>query len=154
MSTAVQAPINGRAVRLQDVPDQIFAQGIVGPGAAVEPPSEVVDAVAPISGKLLKMMPHAYIVLGAGGVGVLVHLGIDTVQLKGEGFTLLAEEGDQVVAGQAVVIYDVPAVQAAGKNPIVPVIALEKKADALDLAEALDSGADLTQLDLLYRIAG
>ena len=100
MSTTVQSPVAGRAVRLEDVPDPIFAQAMVGPGAAVDPLREVVDALAPISGKLLKMMPHAYIILASDGTGVLVHLGIDTVQLNGEGFTLLASEGDEVVAGQ------------------------------------------------------
>ena len=154
MSTTVQSPIAGRAVRLEDVPDPIFAQAMVGPGAAVDPPHDVVDALAPIGGKLLKMMPHAYIILGPDGTGVLVHLGIDTVQLNGEGFTLLAQEGDEVVAGQPVVIYDVPSVVAAGKNPIVPVIALEKQAENLTLGDAVTSGADVTGMDTLFTING
>ena len=154
MSTSVQSPLAGRAVRLEDVPDPIFAQAMVGPGAAVDPPREVVDALAPISGKLLKMMPHAYIILAADGTGVLVHLGIDTVQLNGEGFTLLAKEGDDVAAGQPVVIYDVPLVEAAGKNPIVPVIALERLAENLTIGDAVTSGADVTGSDTLFTING
>ncbi len=152
MSTTVQSPLAGRAVRLEDVPDPIFAQAMVGPGAAVDPPHDVVDALAPISGKLLKMMPHAYIVLAADGTGVLVHLGIDTVQLNGEGFTLLAKEGDEVAAGQPVVIYDVPSVVAAGKNPIVPVIALEKQAHSLTIGDAVGTGSDVTGSDTLFTI--
>ena len=127
-ATPILAPVQGRAVPMEDVPDPVFAQLMVGPGAAVDPPREVVDAVAPVSGKVFKLFPHAYVILTAEGVGVLVHLGIDTVQLKGEGFTAHVEQGDDLTAGQPVTIYDVPAIEAAGRNPIVPVIALEKQA--------------------------
>lgn len=130
----VLAPVAGRAVRLDEVPDPIFSQAIVGPGAAIDPPRGVVDVVAPISGKLLKVFPHAFVVLSADGVGALVHLGIDTVELDGQGFTLRAAQGDQVAAGDVVVTYDVPAVEAAGRNPIVPVILLEQQAENLALA--------------------
>ena len=130
----VLAPVAGRAVRLDEVPDPIFSQAIVGPGAAIDPPRGVVDVVAPISGKLLKVFPHAFVVLSADGVGALVHLGIDTVELDGQGFTLHAAQGDRVAAGDVVVTYDVPAVEAAGRNPIVPVILLEQRAENLALA--------------------
>jgi PTS system N-acetylglucosamine-specific IIC component len=82
--TPILAPVPGRAVPLQQVPDPTFAQGIVGNGAAIDPPREIIDAVAPISGKVLQMLPHAYIIVSDDNVGVLVHLGLDTVQLKGE----------------------------------------------------------------------
>ena len=112
---------------IAQVPDPTFAQGIVGHGAAIDPPHEVVDAVAPISGTVLQMMPHAYIILSADNVGVLVHLGLDTVELKGEGFTALVAKGDHVEAGQPVIAYDVPAIVAAGRNPIIPVVVMDKK---------------------------
>ena len=57
-------------------------------------------------------MPHAYIVMTADNVGILVHLGIDTVQLKGAGFTSHATQGDEVTAGQVIITYDVPSVVA------------------------------------------
>ena len=60
--TQVLAPVAGRAVPLRDVPDPVFSQGMVGYGAAIDPPRGVIEAVAPVSGKLLKLMPHAYIV--------------------------------------------------------------------------------------------
>ena len=87
MTTTVIAPVTGRAVALGDVPDPVFAQGMVGYGAAIDPPREVITAVAPVSGRLLKLMPHAFVVLTPDNVGVLVHLGLDTVALDGEGFT-------------------------------------------------------------------
>src|SRR5262245_39358567 len=102
-TTPVHAPVSGRAVALADVPDPVFSQGMVGYGAAVDPPHEVIDAVAPVSGRILKLMPHAYIIMTSENVGVLVHLGLDTVALKGAGFSALVSEGDTVTTGQAVI---------------------------------------------------
>src|SRR5690242_19416251 len=142
--TSVLAPIGGRAVALQDVPDPVFAQGMVGYGAAVDPPRRVVDAVAPVSGKILKLLPHAYIVMTPDNVGVLVHLGIDTVQLKGEGFTTHVNQGDTVTAGQIVISYDVPAIEAKGLNPIVPVVVMdEREPGNIVTCEAVTSGAEI-----------
>jgi sugar PTS system EIIA component len=126
-ATPVLAPVGGRAIPLQDVPDPVFAQGMVGYGAAVNPPHDVIDAVAPVTGRLLKLMPHAYIVMTAQNVGVLVHLGLDTVALKGEGVTPHLSQGDDVVAGQVVIKYDVPAIEAKGLNPIVPVVVMDER---------------------------
>ena len=142
-TTAVLAPVRGRAVSLQQVPDPTFAQGIVGHGAAIDPPHEVIDAVAPISGTVLQMFPHAYIIVSSDNVGVLVHLGLDTVQLKGEGFTALVAKGDHVEAGQPVITYDVPAVVAAGRNPIVPVIVMDKKPADITLDDVIAVGGQL-----------
>ena len=100
---------------------------MVGYGAAIDPPREVIDAVAPVSGKLLKLMPHAYIVMTPDNVGVLVHLGLDTVALNGEGFTAHVSQGDDVTAGQVVITYDVPAIEAKGLNPIVPVVVMDER---------------------------
>src|SRR6201991_5203674 len=86
-TTSVLAPVAGRAVPLQGVTDPVFSQGMVGYGAAIDLPLGVIDAVAPVSGKLLKLMAHAYIVMAPDDVVVLVHLVLDTVALKGEGFT-------------------------------------------------------------------
>jgi glucose-specific phosphotransferase system IIA component len=139
----ILSPVAGRAVGLGQVPDPIFSQAIVGPGAAIDPPRAVVDVVAPISGTLLKVFPHAFVVLSEDGVGVLVHLGIDTVELAGEGFTLHAQQSDRVTAGDLVVTYDVPAIEATGRNPIVPVILLEQAAEQITLAGAVAESADL-----------
>jgi len=122
-SKTVIAPIPGRAVALASVPDPVFSQGMVGCGAAIEPPQQVITAVAPISGTIVQLHPHAFAIAGADDFGVLVHLGIDTVNLKGEGFTVLAKVGDAVTAGQPIVKYDVPAIVAKGLNPITPVVA-------------------------------
>jgi PTS system glucose-specific IIA component len=115
---------------LSAVPDPVFAGGMVGYGAAIDPPHEVIYAVAPVSGKILKLLPHAYVIMTADNVGVLVHLGLDTVTLNGEGFTAQVAQGDTVEAGQPVIIYDVPAIVAAGLSPVVPVVVMDEREPA------------------------
>jgi sugar PTS system EIIA component len=143
-TTSVVAPVGGRAVPLQDVPDPVFSQGMVGYGAAVDPPRTVVDAVAPVSGKILKLLPHAYIIMTADNVGVLVHLGLDTVGLEGKGFVTHVAQGDTVTAGQVVTTYDVPAIVAAGLNPITPVVVMDEREQGNVVAsDAVHQGAEI-----------
>jgi glucose-specific phosphotransferase system IIA component len=143
-TTPVLAPIEGRAVPLQDVPDPVFSAGMVGYGAAIDPPRGVIDAVAPVSGKILKLLPHAFVVMTPEKVGVLVHLGLDTVQLKGDGFTAHVSQGDDVTAGQVVITYDVPSVEARGLNPIVPVVVMdEREPGNIIPSEAVFEGAEI-----------
>ena len=153
-STPVLTPIEGRAVALTDVSDPVFAQGMVGHGAAVDPPRSVVDAVAPVSGKLLKLHPHAFVIMTAEKVGILVHLGIDTVRLEGQGFTTHVKEGDSVSAGQVVITYDVPAIVAAGLDPVTPVVVMDERdpgritvADEVRSGASIGSGATLFAVD-------
>jgi PTS system glucose-specific IIA component len=149
-TTRVLAPVAGRAVPLQDVPDPVFSQGMVGYGAAVDPTRGVVEAVAPVGGTLLKLLPHAFVVMTPDKVGVLVHLGLDTVALKGEGFTPHVSQGDDVTAGQLVITYDVPSVEAKGLNPIVAVVVMDERepgnvvpSDAVTEGSEIASGATL-----------
>jgi PTS system glucose-specific IIA component len=143
-TTPVLAPVDGRAVSLQDVPDPVFSQAMVGHGAAIDPARGVIDAVAPVSGKVLKLLPHAYIVMTPDNVGVLVHLGLDTVGLDGQGFTAHVSQGDDVTAGQVVITYDVPSVEAKGLNPIVPVVVMdEREPGNIVLSEAVTAGGDI-----------
>lgn len=137
MSLSVLAPLAGKVVAVQDVPDPVFAGQFVGPGLAIDPAREgEVTAVAPISGTVAKVHPHAFIVVNSAGRGVLTHLGLDTVSLAGEGFILHATEGDQVEAGAPMVTWNPAEVEVKGLNPIVPVIALEAQDSALRLTEA------------------
>jgi PTS system glucose-specific IIA component len=128
----VAAPLAGRAISLSEVPDPVFAQAMVGPGAAVDPERGPLDAVAPIAGTLVKLKPHAFVVAGPDGRGVLVHLGIDTVNLDGEGFALLAAEGDEVLAGTPVIRWDPAGIEARGLSPVCPVIALDAAPDSVE----------------------
>jgi len=148
--TDVLAPVEGRALTLAEVPDPVFSQGMVGHGAAIDPPRRVVDAVAPVSGTILKLLPHAYVIMTAENVGVLVHLGLDTVQLGGAGFTAHVAQGDSVTAGDRVITYDVPAIVAAGYSPVVPVVVMDERDPAniivggtVDAGGTIEAGAAL-----------
>ena len=128
----VLAPVAGTVLRLTEVPDPVFAGEIVGPGLAMDPSRYgVVTAIAPVAGKVLKLHPHAYVIVAEGTRGVLVHLGLDTVQLGGEGFTLHVAEGDSVAAGEVVVSWNPSEIEAGGRSPLCPVVALEGAPDAL-----------------------
>jgi PTS system N-acetylglucosamine-specific IIA component len=131
MSLPIGSPVPGRVVPLTEVPDPVFAQAMVGPGLAVVPEDGPGDAIAPAAGTIATLHPHAFVVATESGKAVLVHLGIDTVQLKGEGFTLHVAKGDTVEAGQPVVGWNPAAVTAAGYATVCPVIALDATADVI-----------------------
>jgi sugar PTS system EIIA component len=139
-SLTVLAPVAGTVVAMTDVPDPVFAGELVGPGLAIDPSREgTVDAVAPVSGRIVKLHPHAFVIEAGEGRGALVHLGLDTVQLGGEGFTVHAAEGDTVSAGDRVVSWDPAAVEAGGRSPICPVVALQGSPDAIAPLAAVGS---------------
>ncbi|MEO3812910.1 PTS glucose transporter subunit IIA [Sphaerisporangium sp. B11E5] len=129
--TTVLAPVAGFVIGLAAVPDPVFSGGLVGPGTAVDPRRTAGEALAPLDGTVLKIHPHAYVIVGVDGRAVLVHLGIDTVRLRGEGFGVLVREGQAVTAGRPVVVWDPVAVAGAGLSPVCPVVALEARPEAL-----------------------
>ncbi len=145
MGLTVLAPVTGQVVALADVPDPVFAGELVGPGLAIDPVHEPASqAVAPVGGVVVKLHAHAFVIQLAGDTptAVLVHLGIDTVQLGGQGFTLHVAEGDTVAAGQPVISWDPAAIVAGGRSAICPVVALEAPPAAIDrLAEPGDTVA-------------
>ncbi|GIJ00306.1 PTS system N-acetylglucosamine-specific IIA component [Sediminihabitans luteus] len=126
----VLAPVTGVVVALAEVDDPVFSAELVGPGLAIEPVrGPVSEVLAPVAGRIAKMHAHAFVVQGEDGRAVLVHLGINTVQLEGEGFTLHAAEGDDVALGQVLVSWDPAAVEAGGRSPVVPVVGLDAGPD-------------------------
>jgi PTS system N-acetylglucosamine-specific IIA component len=130
--------VTGRAIELAAVPDPVFAGAMVGPGMAIDPLREAAEAVSPVDGVIVSLHPHAFVVVDDEGHGVLTHLGIDTVQLNGEGFELLVAKGDTVTRGQAVVRWNPAEIEATGKSPVCPVVALEATGDAL--SELVEDG--------------
>ena len=127
----VLAPVAGVVRALADVPDPVFAAEMVGAGVAIEPTGGVADAVSPVAGTVLKLHPHAFVVLTPEGTGVLVHLGIDTVRLDGAGFELLVGEKATVRAGQPVTRWDPAEVAARGLSPMVVLCVLDTAAGAV-----------------------
>ncbi|QZN86590.1 PTS glucose transporter subunit IIA [Cellulomonas sp. C5510] len=148
----VLAPVAGAVRALADVDDPVFSGEIVGPGLAVQPDPDAGRAVvAPVSGTVAKLHPHAFVLLAEGGRGVLVHLGINTVQLGGEGFTLHVAEGDAVEQGQLLVEWDPAAIEAGGRSAICPVIGLEALPDSL--TRLAEPGATVAAGDPLLSLA-
>ena len=148
-SLPVNAPISGSVVPLADVPDPVFAGQMVGSGAAVEPPAGVAfDVVSPVAGKVVKMLPHAFVVVEASGRGVLTHVGIDTVKLKGEGFKVLVAQGDVVQAGETVMHVDPTAALAAGYSMVSPVVVLDTKPDTATVS----AGGSVAAGELLFTL--
>lgn len=128
MALRVAAPLAGTVVSLEDVPDEVFSQRIMGPGLAVMPDADagVLDVVAPCDGVLAKVHPHA-VAIDAGATGVLVHLGIDTVTLHGRGFEVLVADGERVTAGQLLIRWDVAVAREADLPVVTPVVVFEMR---------------------------
>lgn len=118
----VTAPVTGEAIALQDVPDQTFASGMLGPGAAIRPASGPV--VAPVDGEVIVAFPtgHAYGLRSASGVELLIHIGMDTVQLDGKGFTPRVRAGQQVRRGDVLVDVDWQVLRDGGYETATPVV--------------------------------
>ena len=134
MSLSVRAPLAGTVVALADVPDPVFAGAVVGAGLAVEPLADggEVVAVSPVTGSIGTVHPHAFVVVdAASGAGVLVHLGIDTVHLRGEGFTVHRAEGEDVEAGTPVVTFSPAQVRGRGLSAVCPVVVLDSPPGAV-----------------------
>jgi PTS system N-acetylglucosamine-specific IIC component len=123
LATRILAPISGEAVPLSEVPDEVFATGVAGQGVAIVP-SGSGEAVAPVSGTLVKLFEggHAFGIETADGIEMIVHIGLDTVEMDGGGFEKLAAEEDEVEAGQPIVRFDLEAIRAAGYDPVTPVV--------------------------------
>jgi PTS system beta-glucosides-specific IIC component len=137
VTTEILSPLAGRVVALGDVPDPVFGKGIMGPGIAVEPSGNT--AYAPGSGTVIAAQPtgHAYGILLDTGVEILIHVGLDTVKLKGEGFDVHVAKGDRVEAGTPLVTFDRNVIEAAGYPLITPIIVLNaKKFGGVEMADA------------------
>ncbi|MGF1739587.1 PTS glucose transporter subunit IIA [Vibrio profundum] len=116
------APLSGEIVNIEDVPDVVFAEKIVGDGIAIKPNGD--KMVAPVNGTIGKIFEtnHAFSIESNDGVELFVHFGIDTVELKGEGFKRIAEEGQSVQAGDTVIEFDLALLQEKAKSTLTPVV--------------------------------
>ena len=118
----ITAPVAGKVVALEDVPDPTFAQGILGPGIAIEPTEGRI--VAPADGTVDVMFEtgHAVSLTTAGGAELLIHVGIDTVQLEGRHYKACCKAGDQVRKGDTLIEFDPEAIKAEGYKIVTPVL--------------------------------
>lgn len=118
----VLAPLTGKVVPLSEVPDPVFAQKMMGDGLAIIPTEGVL--VSPVDGKVVQLFPtkHAIGILSNYGTEILMHIGLETVNMKGEGFETFVQEGDKVKAGQKLVTFDMALINEKATSTITPVI--------------------------------
>ena len=138
---------------MSEVPDPVFASGVVGDGRALLPDGDVtcVTVHSPINGVVTKLKSHAAIVTSTQGVSILIHLGIDTVSLRGKGFAPLLDEGDIVDAGTPLIHWDLGPVRGAGLSPCVPIIVVNPA--GTPVSSALDQTAtEVEVLDPLFSV--
>ncbi len=118
----ITSPISGVAVDLKEVNDPVFSERMLGEGVAIKPSNGIL--VAPCDGKLVRMFPTNYAIEMEIGenINILIHIGIDTVELKGEGFTRLIKEGTFVKKGTPIIEVDLEKLKEHRKNDIVPIV--------------------------------
>ncbi|MBE8595961.1 PTS glucose transporter subunit IIA [Xenorhabdus sp. BG5] len=121
-SIEIIAPLSGEIVNIEDVPDVVFAEKIVGDGIAIKPTGNKI--VAPVDGTIGKIFEtnHAFSIESDSGIELFVHFGIDTVELKGEGFKRIAEEGQRVQKGDLVLEFDLVFLEERAKSTLTPVV--------------------------------
>ena len=136
----VRSPLLGTTTPMSEVPDPVFADGLLGPGVLIDPPrTGEAAALAPIDGTIAAIHHHAFVVTAPDGRAVLVHLGLDTVELHGTGFTMHAVAGQQVRAGDVVLHWRPGDVAAGGRSPLSPVVAIAAEPGTVSLRAAVGS---------------
>ncbi|WP_077358907.1 glucose-specific PTS transporter subunit IIBC [Virgibacillus halodenitrificans] len=122
INESISSPLSGELVPLTEVPDDVFAGKMMGDGFAIVP--EDGEIVSPVNGKIVNLFPtkHAIGILSEGGKEILIHVGIDTVNLKGEGFEPLVKEGDEVKQGQPLLKADLAYIEKHAKSTITPIV--------------------------------
>lgn len=118
----ISSPIKGETIKLEDIEDAAFATGVLGQGLAIKPTEGKV--VAPVSGEITTLFPslHAIGITSDEGVEILIHVGLDTVQLEGKGFKAHVKQGDKIVKGQELVTFDIDFIQESGYSIVTPVV--------------------------------
>ncbi|WP_210129435.1 glucose-specific PTS transporter subunit IIBC [Staphylococcus sp. GDX8P66P] len=121
-SETIYAPLKGRTVPLNEVPDQVFSDKLMGDGLAIYPDNG--EVVAPFDGTVELVFPtkHAIGLKSESGVEVLIHFGLETVGLQGEGFTVHVDSGETIVKGQSLMTVDLDYIKTHAKSDITPII--------------------------------
>ena len=125
-SKTILTPLQGKVLAQADIPDETFAQGILGPGCGIEPTGTVTQIATTL---------HAVGITSSEGTELLIHVGMDTVDMKGQGFTALVKEGQKVTAGTPLLKVDLDAIRAAGHPTATAIIVTDGADDVKMLAE-------------------
>jgi sugar PTS system EIIA component len=147
------APLQGQVVKIEDVPDPVFAEKMMGDGIAIDPSDG--EVVSPVNGEIVQVFPtkHAIGIKSEAGLEVLVHIGLDTVQMNGEGFTSHISVGDKVQVGTKLVSFDLELVREKAKSTITPIIITNsevvKNVDKTTATQSVRTETDLLHVSLV-----
>ncbi|ETT79678.1 PTS system beta-glucoside-specific transporter subunits IIABC [Paenibacillus sp. FSL R7-277] len=145
----IVSPLAGTLQPLDTLPDEAFASGAMGKGIVIEPSSGILTS--PVNGTVTTVFPtgHAIGITSEGGAELLIHVGVNTVKLKGQHFTKKVQEGDKVVKGQLLLEFDLEAIRAAGFVTATPVI-VTNSAQYLDVLKS--TGTEVPSGELLLTL--
>lgn len=134
----IKSPFNGKYVKLEDIPDPVFAEKMMGEGFGIEPSEG--EVVSPAAGEVMQVFPtnHAIGIKTANGIELLIHIGLETVAMEGEGFTGHVSEGDSVEVGDKLVTFNMELVKKEANSTISPVIVTNS--DILKSFEIVETG--------------
>lgn len=129
----ITSPMTGEIVAIEDVPDKVFSEKMVGDGLGIEPVEGIVTA--PFDGEVVSLFPtnHAIGLRTKNGIELLIHVGLDTVDLKGEGFERIVEENQKVKKGDLLLKFDIDFIKSKEKSIISPIIITN-----MDMVKELD----------------
>ena len=144
----ILSPLKGTVIALDQIPDATFKDELMGKTLAIRPTSGVV--VAPFDGEVATLFHtrHAIGLVGTDGVEVLIHVGIDTVKMNGEGFKAFVKNGEQVKQGQKLIEFDLPLVEKTAKSIITPIVVTNP--DSMKNAKAISAGKEIKTGDTLW----
>ncbi|QCI18630.1 PTS glucose transporter subunit IIA [Buchnera aphidicola] len=116
------APVSGEIINIEDVPDVVFSKKIVGDGIAIKPSGNKI--ISPVNGTISKILnsKHAFSIFSEDGVELFVHFGIDTIQLKGEGFKQIAKDDQKVKIGDTIILFDLNILEKKARSILTPVV--------------------------------
>ncbi|MGX7085578.1 PTS sugar transporter subunit IIA [Gemella bergeri] len=147
----INSYMKGKVVAITEVPDPVFSQKMMGDGFAIIP--EEGKLLSPVSGEIIQVFPtkHAF-GIKTGDVELLIHVGLETVAMKGEGFDVLVSAGDKVEVGQALLTYDLELVKEKAKDIITPCVVtnmdIVEDISVLKLNETVDFSQEVAKIKL------
>ena len=138
----VVSPIKGEVLNLSDIEDAAFSSGVLGQGVAIIPSDGKV--VAPVDGVVTTLFPslHAIGILSDEGVEVLIHIGLNTVQLEGRGFNACIKQGDRITKGQTILKFDIDVIKEAGYSVVTPIV-VTNSSQFLDVVQTESKNIEL-----------
>lgn len=140
-SQLIYAPINGEILSLEEVPDPVFSQKMMGEGVAIIPIDG--NVASPVDGKVIQVAPtkHAIGILADDGTEILIHVGLETVALKGEGFDVKVNVGDSITVGQLLLTYNLQHVREHAKSDMSIMVITNNQANTHNYEISLDKVA-------------